>query len=352
MPERPLLEEDFEGFRHICLAAARDEKVRFDASSGGVARELARAALEKGLADAVYGVKRLPDAPFYEGGYFFDAGEVSQMANSVYCAFPFAAALQKRPGGRPLKRLLFIGTNCQLQAAQNFYKGTQTELLQVAIYCKQQKTLDYVRWLRREMGQPETLQAPVRFRGDGWPGKIHSDAKTVSSYFFSLPFGMETWQVPGCRFCPNAFGWKSDLVLFDPWSLIADNPGMDVAVLRTQAAQALWEAARERLVEWPEIPAELALHPSMALRPLTGGDVKTCIDWWRYRRTKVEAIPFYLGREEAWWRRAGYAFLEWERRINSWLLLRLRHKKAQYLLMRFWGKSSKVILWIVGRRKG
>jgi len=183
LPERPLREEDFSSLQHICLAAARDEKLRFDASSGGVARGLAQAALESGFVDAVYGVRQLDCAPFYEGSCFFDAGEISQMANSVYCAFPFAANLKKNPAGRPLKRLLFIGTNCQLQAAENFYRGTSTELFQVAIYCKQQKTLDYVRWLRREMNQPEDMEAPIYFRGQGWPGKIRSGTQTLSSYF-------------------------------------------------------------------------------------------------------------------------------------------------------------------------
>ena len=350
LPERPLREEDFETPVHICLAAAQDEKVRFDASSGGVARTLAKAALESGFVDAVYGVRQSATAPYYEGGYFFDAGEVSQMANSVYCAFPFAANLKKKPAGSPLKRLLFIGTNCQLQGAENFYKGTQTEVFQLAIYCKQQKTLDYVRWLRREMSQPEDLDALISFRGDGWPGQIRSAAKTLSSYFFAI-FGLETWRVPGCQICPNPFGWNSDLVLLDPWSLVndKDRAGFTLVILRNEKAQRLWETARHLLLEHSQIPEDLAARPCLAGRALTGEDVKHSIDWWRYRRTKVDSIPFYLGQETHWLRKIGYTVLEWQRAINGLLFLRFRNKKVQYVLLRIWGKASKAILLLVGK---
>ena len=43
-----------------------------------------------------------------------------------------------------------------------------------------------VRWLRREMSQPEDLDALISVRGDGWPGQIRSAAKTLSSYFFAI----------------------------------------------------------------------------------------------------------------------------------------------------------------------
>jgi len=77
--------------------------------------------------------------------------------------------------------------------------------------------------------------------------------------------------------------------------------------------------------------------------------VKISIDWWRYRRTKVDSMPFYLEREGNWLRKMGYAALEWERRINGRLFLRFRNKKVQHLLLRFWGKTSKAILMFIGK---
>ena len=350
LPERPLLEEDFANLKHICIASARNEKMRFEASSGGVARALAQAALEKGLADAVYGVKTAPEPPFYQGAYFFQAGEIAQMANSVYYAFPFGAGLQKQPNGKTLTRLLVIGTSCQLQAAENFYNGSAVELIQVAIICKQQKTLDYVRWLRGKLQQPASLQAPIFFRGQGWPGQVRSNGRVFAHYF--IPFGMETWRVSGCQFCPNPFGWKSDFVLADPWNLpISDSPGYTVTLLRTEKAQAFWEQARDYLNEWTALPTEPASPSHCAGTPLTAEDVKTCIDWWRYRRTKVDSIGFYMGREPSWLKRIGYTFLEGERKINGWLLLRFPHPKVQRTLQWFWGKSSKVVLSLVSCRQ-
>ena len=354
MPERPLLEEDFADLKHICLASASNEKLRFEASSGGIARVLAQVALEKGLVDAVYGVKAVSEAPFCQGAYFFHAEEIAQMANSVYYAFPFGANFQKRINGKPFKRIMVIGTSCQLQGAENFYSGTQVELIQVAIICKQQKTMDYVRWIRGKLRQPASLQAPIQFRGKGWPGEVRSDGKAFENFYVPVagPFGMETWRVSGCCYCPNPFGWKSDFVLADPWNLTtADHPGYTVTLLRTEKAQALWKEAADYINQWSSIPEEHALPSHSAGVPLTGADVKTCIDWWRYRRTKVDSIDFYMGRESSLLKKVGYTFLEWERKINSWLLLHVLHPKVQSSLQWFWGKSSKVVLLLVSRKK-
>ncbi|GEM_PF-1401632 len=350
LPLHPLIGDDIEQLEHICLASSKDEQVRFNASSGGAARELAYAALQSGFVDAVYGVRRLPSAPFYEGAYFVEPDDVLQMANSVYHAFPFAAGLKKRLDGRLIKRLLFIGTNCQMQAGANFYKGTSTELIRVAILCKQQKTHDFVTYIRREMGDPDDLEAAIEYRGKGWPGVVRSNAKEKPSEFYTVPFGMELWRVPGCKLCANLFGWKSDLVLLDPWGIGADDrSGLNLVLIRTDTGQRLWNMGRSRIADSDQITGAGGT-PNSKSRPLTVADVKTAIDWWRYRRTKVDSIPYYLGQERNWMRKLGYAFLDWVRTFNGWFFLRFKNRALRNILMRFWGKSSKAILMIVGKR--
>ena len=348
MPERPLLEEDFTNLKHICVASARNEKTRFEATSGGIARVLAQVALEKGLVDAVYGVKAISEPPFYEGAYFLQPEELSQMANSVYYAFPFGANLQKRVNGKVLRRILIIGTSCQLQGAENYYSSTKVELIQVAIICKQQKTMDYVRWIRGKLGQPAALQVPIQFRGQGWPGQVRSEGKVFNDY--AVPFGLETWRISGCSYCPNPFGWKSDFLLADPWTLVAENhPGLTLTLLRTEKAQALWKEAGDYINQWSSIPEEHALPSRPAGMLLNADDVRNSIDWWRYKRTKVDSIDFYMGRETSWLKRIGYGFLERERKCNSWLLLRF--PKLQWVLQRIWGKSSKAIFILLSGKK-
>lgn len=306
LPEHRLDESDFLTLRRTLLAYSADPAVRFKSTSGGVARSLARAALETGWADAVYCVVSKSESPHAEGAYLTSPADLDRISGSVYCALPVNEHLRKTLGGKPLKRLLYIGTNCQIQAADRFYKGSGVELVKVAILCKQQKTRGYVRWARRRMKQSPGEQTPLRFRGEGWPGKLRSGNASWANY--TRPFNMQLWRVPGCRFCPHAFGWGSDLLLADPWKLVdphSGSPGSTLTLLRTDNALALWKLAAPYLVEERELSAE---------------DARQSIDWASYRKLNQAKIPFFLGREPSRARRFRHALAEKQRAFYEWLL--------------------------------
>ena len=344
LPDRPLSEADFESIRHITLAYAKDESVRFHASSGGVAHALARAALEKGLVDAVYGVRQNAEPPYYEGAYFTKPEEVEQMANSVYYVFPFAQGLKREIEGRPLRRLLFIGLNCQIQAAENFYRGG-VELIKVAILCKQQKTLDYVRWLRRGLNQPENHPAPIRFRGDGWPGKLASGGIDFSGSF-AHPFTLDWWRPSGCGLCPNPFGWESDIVLMDPWHLpVNDVKGTTLALLRTDEGERLWTCTREYFIESNLLPFDARAPQTESGTPITPADVKNCIEWELFQHNRIAAMDTCLGRERSWKKRAAYGLMDRLREWSGWMVLNFPFPKAsEWLAIRLWSRSRRIIL--------
>lgn len=305
LPEHPLEENDFFTLRRAVLAHASDAVLRFEATSGGVARTLARAALETGWADAVYCAVRKDDAPYAEGDFLTSPAEIDRISNSVYCAFPFNRALRNEIHGRRIARLLYIGTNCQIQGAERFFKGSGVELVKVAIICKQQKTRAYVRWARRMMKQSADDATPIRYRGHGWPGSLTSGSAAYKNYF--RPFVMELWRVPGCRFCPHALGWGSDILLADPWNLVprdSNNPGQTMTLLRTEQALALWKIASPYLAEE---------------RELTGEEVQRSMDWKHYQGKQAK-IPYFLGRESSLFRRFSYGFVEKQRAFYEWLL--------------------------------
>ncbi|MDD5350481.1 MAG: Coenzyme F420 hydrogenase/dehydrogenase, beta subunit C-terminal domain [Chthoniobacteraceae bacterium] len=353
LPERPLTEADFGTLRHITLAHAKDERVRYEASSGGIAHALARAALEQGLVDAVYAVRRNAEPPYYEGAYFTKPEEVAQMANSVYYVFPFARGLKKELGGRPLRRLLFIGLNCQIQAAENFYRDSGVELTKVAILCKQQKTLDHVRWLCRELNQPFPCPAPMRFRGRGWPGQTscgpeNSPGSPTVALRDSLPFNLDWWRPSGCRLCPNPFGWESDIVLMDPWSLPVEDPvGTTVTLVRTARGEVLWRNARDNVSESTRLPRDAKKPEGEPGRALEPDDIKNCIGWPLFQRNKIEAIDTYLGREPSWKKRVGHGLLERSRGWCGWLVLNAPCSKAvEWIVIRLWLRGRQVIFHI------
>ena len=346
LPERPLTEEDIDGLRHITLAHAKDEKTRFEASSGGVARTLAYAALEKGLVDAVYAVRQNAEPPYYEGAYFTKPEEVAQMANSVYCVFPFGQGLKKQLEGKPLRRLLFIGLSCQIQAAELFYRNSGVELIKVAILCKQQKTVDYLRWLRRGLKQPLNFPAPIRFRGQGWPGKLSCGGVNHPGSY-ALPFMLDWWRPSGCRLCPNPFGWESDFVLLDPWNLSLqdkDRSGTTLTLLRTEQGELLWKEAKDYLCESIRLPSGSDAPEGQIGRALEPDDVKNCFEWAHFQRNKIEAIDYYLGRERSSKKRIVYAILEKLRGWCGWLALHAPFpKQVEWVLIRVYLRSRRVL---------
>ena len=305
LPKHRMEESDFTTLRRAFLAHATDADLRYKSTSGGVARTLARAALETGWVDAVYCVVQKNDPPYAEGAFLTSSADLDRISNSVYCALPVNENLRKEINGKPLSRLLYIGTNCQIQAAERLYKGSGVELIKVAIICKQQKTRAYVRWSRRMMKQSPRDETPIRYRGNGWPGQITSGQGSYKNFF--RPFAMQLWRVPGCRFCPNAFGWGSDILLADPWNLISinsSNPGLTMTLLRTDTALSLWKVAAPYLTEE---------------RELTAAEVRKSIEWEGYKKNKQGKIPFYLGNEPSLIRRLGYGLLEKQRTFYEWL---------------------------------
>jgi len=305
LPERPLRESDFATMRRALLACASDVTQRHKATSGGVARTLARAALASKWVDAVYCAVQRNDEPYAEGAFLTSIDEIDRVSNSVYCAFPFNRNLRMKHGGQRLKRVLYIGTNCQIQAAERFFRDSGVDLIKVGIICKQQKTRGYVRWARRMLKQKADDTTPIRYRGYGWPGRMTSGAATYQNYF--RPFSMELWRVPGCRFCPHALGDGSDVLLADPWKLISTtdgNPGLTMTLLRTDRALALWNIATPYLTED---------------RELTAADVQISIDWKGYQK-KQARISYFLGLEASSARRLFYRFIENQRYLYEWLI--------------------------------
>ena len=189
LPNRPLDENDFSTLRRAVLAHAANAEIRFQSSSGGVARTLARAALETGWADAVYCVVQKPNSLASEGAFLTSPADLERISNSIYCALPVNQNLTKQIDGKRISRLLFMGTNCQIQAAERFYAKSGVDLVKVAIICKQQKTRAYVRWARRKMKQAPGDQTAIRFRGNGWPGTMTSGGSSFKNYF--RPFAMQ-----------------------------------------------------------------------------------------------------------------------------------------------------------------
>ncbi len=248
LPHKKISLADLTQVVHLHLAHAADPVVRANASSGGAAKVLARAALETGLVGTVYAVAATDRYPWAEGSPLTQPHEISRLANSMYLPILVNRHLHTIKDNGPI---LLIGTACQLLAAERFLRHSSRQIFKIAIFCKQQKHLKSTCFMAKRMGlgPTERNDCKVEYRGENWPGRVRINGKQMQwERAAALPYGKRLWRVPGCRVCPNPFGIEPDLTLADPWGLdTPGTPGNTLVAVWTQKGRALLENCNDQL---------------------------------------------------------------------------------------------------------
>jgi len=203
-----------------------------------------------------------------------------RIANSKYLPVPMCENLLPRESGT----LIVAGTHCQLLAVDAFYKHSDVKLIRIGLLCKQQKTLDFSRFIAKRLGVDDYRTTPIRYRGEGWPGLIKiQDKEMLYEKAASLPFGKRLWSVPGCRFCNHPLGSTADVTLADPWKIVdSERRGMTIILVRSLTGQMLLETCSalielksiepekaKRSVDWQSIQLEQARTEYYCRQPLS-----------------------------------------------------------------------------------
>ena len=259
-----------------------DNKIRHDSSSGGVCKTIIIESLRDGWADGVYSLKRTDVFPFAEGEFYTKENIPSydDIPNSVYHSVMVCRNISRI---QKCKRLLVVGTSCQLQAVNAALKGKAEEIIRICIFCKQQKTLESTRFLAKIMGTeiPENLKFFTRYRGQGWPGIVRvNDSELSWNRAAQIPFGRRLWTVAGCNVCGDSFGTNAlaDITLMDPWKIREPNAlGETLIIVHTDKGMQLVEQIQ-----------------ALKLEPKGFDEVKPALDLkdvWR----KQQLVPFFRG---------------------------------------------------------
>lgn len=281
-------EEDYKGYFHdfdkkrYFLGYNTDNSVRRESSSGGVCKTIVIESLRQGLADGVYTLRRTDGFPFAEGEFYTKENipDYEDMPNSVYHTLLACRNIDKI---RKCRRLIVVGTSCQLRAMNAALKGKADEIIRVCIFCKQQKTLDSTRFLAKMMGTrvPENRKFFVRYRGQGWQGIVRvNEAMLLWNRAASLPFGKRLWTVPGCNVCGDPCGTnaRADISLMDPWNIRqANDLGETLVTVHTNRGMELLKSIG-----------------TIKLEEKSFDDVKPALDLkdvWR----KQQLVPFFKG---------------------------------------------------------
>ena len=280
--------EDYKTYFHevpnkkYFLGYHADNRIRHESSSGGVCKTIIIESLRNEIANGVYSLKRTNTYPFAEGEFYTvkDIPNYKDIPNSVY-----HSVMACRNIGRiqKCKRLLVVGTSCQLRAMNAALKGKAEEIIKVCIFCKQQKTLESTRFLAKIMGTkiPENLKFSTRYRGNGWPGIVRvNESELPWNRAAQIPFGRRLWTVSGCNVCGDPFGTNAnaDITLMDPWKIRKpNNLGETLIIVHTEKGESLLKQLSSLKLERKNFEA---VEPALDLK-----------DIWR----KQQLVPFFCG---------------------------------------------------------
>lgn len=260
----------------IYLGHARDHNIRWQASSGGVARTLLKYALDSGTVDAVYTLAYPQRNDVQAGLACAPDGKPSEMVRQVAVQptgaeatgqwFSGLSSLCRIPCSlyRPILwgermgeisptwvRVLLVGLPCQIRAAKSLLAciAPQLQTITIAILCHQQKTLGYTSFMQGALRCRDVPKAWVTYRGRGWPGTGGCFRKVARFKDFGFAFNawLPLWRIPGCISCANNLSaTDADITLGDPWGLLnedVDPIGTNLVIVWTLRGNTLLQTA-------------------------------------------------------------------------------------------------------------
>lgn len=219
----------FDNFKQATyyLGYNKDNAIRRKSSSGGVCKTLIIEALKNDMVDGVYSLRKTDIFPFAEGEFYTkdNIPTYDDIPNSVYHSIMACTEIHKI---KSCRRLMLVGTSCQLRALNTIIQGKYDEIIRVCIFCKQQKSLESTRFLAKIIGTEvsKIKNQPPRYRGEGWPGIVKiRESELPWNRAAQIPFGRRLWTIPGCDICGDSFGKnaEADFALMDPWKIRTPN---------------------------------------------------------------------------------------------------------------------------------
>ncbi|MEP1471031.1 MAG: Coenzyme F420 hydrogenase/dehydrogenase, beta subunit C-terminal domain [Halieaceae bacterium] len=295
---------------------ATDEALRFSGSSGGVVSALSLFCVEaKDYAGAIQ-VRAREEQPL------LNETVISRSRSDV-----LAATASRYAPASPCERLadirgsdtphVFVGKPCDVAGANRLAAQDDSVKnsvgLSISIFCAGTPSLAATNELLEHLGvEQEDQVLDVRYRGQGWPGRMtarYRSASTGETLSASTSYAdgwgriLQKHTQWRCRLCADHLGDHADLSIGDPWyrPVAEGDPGQSLIVVRTERGrQILRQAMRAGVVNLePRTVATLAASQPN-LERTKGAVFARCLT----AKVMGAAAPQYAGStlHRVWWR--------------------------------------------------
>lgn len=296
---------------------ASAHEIRYHSASGGLATALLCFALESKAIDGALVLGTADsNALETEPRIATTSEEVISASGSRYCPSAMNVGLRHilaREG-----RFAVVGLPCQIHALRKWEalnpRLTKKIVLHLGLFCLNNNTYLATEYFLRRNGIDPADVCDIRYRAEGWPGKIsvrlHDDTRKVfprgttekrwdRRAILSSAFHYD-FAIPRCLLCPDQTSELADLSLGDPWLrelLQAERIGKSLVIVRSRiGAELLASAAEAGAIELEEAPIDVVQRAqNYEYKAGVGGRI-------RLAQMLGRSVPDYGGRNLAYTR--------------------------------------------------
>lgn len=250
-------------YKSVYLGWSSNEKIRYEASSGGIITSVCIYLLETGIVDGVIQTKA--------GNTQIDTKTIvsrtkedvlSCMGSRYTISSPLYAIREIVSSG---EKYAFVGKPCDISALKLYLENddalSQQIVILISFFCAGQPSRKANEELLKKLDSDTDKCKTLTYRGNGWPGYATANNKDGRSKSVTYT---DSWGKilgrdirPFCRFCMDGIGLMADIACGDAWfSLFDGSPdfsehdGRNIIFTRTEQGQKIIsDMVRDQAIE-------------------------------------------------------------------------------------------------------
>lgn len=212
----------------VYAAHSNDEKIRFEAASGGFITSFLICLLESGIIQGAIVVQRDEDNPLISTPFVATtANEIRNAKGSKYSPVKYDAII-KEVFENDYEDLALVGLPCHIEAIAKAIK-TKKKLrgkikLTISLVCGQSPSLLAYEYISNKFDIKSGDIKKLDNRGKGWPGQMRIETITekismpyTSKYSMGMVLSSPLFTPVSCQMCPDPVGFDADISVSDAW---------------------------------------------------------------------------------------------------------------------------------------
>jgi len=229
-----------------------DEKLRFEASSGGMITQILITAIEEGIINGALVTRMKKDDPLIPEPFIARTKEeIIEAMGSKYCPVPLNIMIRKILSSKNDEKFAVVGLPCHItgiRKAEMLNPNLKKKvILHLGLLCGGVKSFFGTEYILSQIGLKKTDIKNLKYRGNGWPGYLQIQLNNgteqcipfSSLLYYGGMFGI-LFTNRTCVFCKDHISMLSDISFGDAHHLEKiDTKGKSLVIVRTKKGDTL-----------------------------------------------------------------------------------------------------------------